>query len=782
MGSVKWMVMFALLGIASQIAQAVFTASVFSSTSTTAILRWSKVTGASSYKITVIPKSTPGSPIAFTLFGPNTVLGSVHNLSPNTAYNFIIQALDAAELQLDRTVIESSSAPAMVAIEKVKPDDSSTLIVEFSETTGATHYIIRVQNSNGHFSENSVSSSPAKIQSLTPYTDYSVSIRSAKNDSQSQPSAPMEAKTVLPPPQVTSSSPSNYSIIVSWPPVAYAVLYTVDVCKFGSSSLMFNTTDTNLTVSNLDAGSLYTIQAYAWDPEGRQGESLFINQTTRPPSPSEVNVSMTMAELSVSWKLEQDVYGTVNYHVTSDRNLTCNTISNSCILYPAACGEIHTIQVTAYNMAGPSYPSSPVVFITYPCPPEPLGVVEPEPGNCTLMWNAVPHAEKYRAFIKRVDGSEETCNTTSYNCSFHCQCGYTYLLSVYAINQAGSSPQGKVLNYTTLPCCPTDVSVSLVSTDTLEMIWTPARGAELYQIRAVDNSEIILCNDTSPVCALSDLSCDTSYSVVVMPCNDIRGCNHACPSHTKDTAPCMPKNLEVNLKNSSCITVSWVANNRAATYTVSVLGHGQRHNSILNCTTATNSCDITDLSCGSAYDVSVIATSAAGQSLPSYSDIVVTGANTFITSLTSSKGHARCHTQDSHCLMGCITCGTNYTVTMEAFSQIGLMANCTYQGFSSSACCPSGVKLYKMANNTVRVYWRTSSSYHSYVAEMTSSSSSANYTCTTLAGENSCDMPNIQCGNVYHVVVAPLTLEGAKVQFCAQRMYSVIYRGKRSVD
>lgn len=60
------------------------------------------------------------------------------------------------------------------------------------------------------------------------------------------------------------------------------------------------------------------------------------------------------------------------------------------------------------------------------------------------------------------------------------------------------------------------------------------------------------------------------------------------------------------------------------------------------------------------------------------------GSTSFIISLTSSRGHARCHTQESHCLMGCITCGTNYTVTMEAYSRSGQRSNCTYQGFSSS--------------------------------------------------------------------------------------------------
>lgn len=86
-----------------------------------------------------------------------------------------------------------------------------------------------------------------------------------------------------------------------------------------------------------------------------------------------------------------------------------------------------------------------------------------------------------------------------------------------------------------VPCCPEGVVVSAVSTDTLEITWTASRGAELYQTRAADGPDVILCNDTAPVCALSDLSCDSSYSVLVTPCNEISGCNRGCSAHTKDT-------------------------------------------------------------------------------------------------------------------------------------------------------------------------------------------------------------------------------------------------------
>ncbi|XP_061681223.1 fibronectin type III domain-containing protein 7-like [Syngnathoides biaculeatus] len=794
-----------------------FTASVFTKTSRSTTLRWNRYAGASSYLITVSLEGTQDI-IAFTQFGENTVMGTVNSLSPNTLYVFTVQPLDNNQVPLDITTVQSLTAPELMdPIQKVKPKDSQTLIVEYNLVPGATHYIIRVQSSDSSYREETVYSSPAEINSLTPYTEYTLSIMAGNSGGRNQPSPSVTGKTVLSPLQLSTSGPSNDTIVISWDPIDSAVQYTVVMYDVSSNTPMKqNTSSNSVTFSGLDAGSLFMIMGYGWDAEERKGErSLYINQTTRPPMPASIDVSVVMsadqAILSVSWELNQ-VYGNVEYYVISDQNLTCNTTSSLCILSPVACGEVHTIQVLASNDAGPGYPSSPVEFITFPCAPESLALVESVEGNCTLSWDIEPYADSYMAYIKKWGGSELTCNTTSNTCNYHCQCGYTFHMYVFAYNHAGSSPQGPVVNYTTLPCCPDDVSVSLVSTETLEITWAASRGAELYETRVADISEVILCNDTAPVCALSDLSCDSSYSVVVTPCNDMSGCNYACKAHTKDTAPCMPLHIQLDHKNPSCVNVSWTTSNRDAIYIVSAMGQDEKH----TCTSSGSSCELTDLPCGSIYEVTIIATSAAGQSLPSYFETLETepccpanptvhqvtqamtnvswlhakGAYSFITSLTSPRGHASCHTQDVHCLMGCITCSTNYTVTIEAFSHSGRSANCTYQGFSSSACCPSGVRVYKMDRNSLRLLWRNADSSHRYIAEMIGSNNY--YNCTTSAGETSCNIENVQCGDIYLVVVAPLTREDSKVSFCAQRVYSVTcsgsdvgtvnYRGKRSVD
>ncbi|XP_068176518.1 fibronectin type III domain-containing protein 7-like [Antennarius striatus] len=795
--------------------------SVFSATSKTMILRWTRVVGATSYRISVARLDSPSDPIAFANFGENTVMGSINSLSPNIMYTFTLDALDVAQATLISASLDSTTAPqVMGSIHTVKSKDSRNLIVEFDPSVGATHYIIRVRNAYGFYREDTVWSSPAEITDLEPYTDYTLSVIAVNGELRSQPSPPVNAKTILPPPQFdNTSSPTNDSITVSLYPIAQAVSYNLSLYKLSSgTSLVYTTSDTIFTISGLEAGSLYMIDAVAMDVEGREGErSSYVNQTTRPPTPTSVSASVVsgnLSGLSVSWELDPDVDGYIHYRVMTDQYLYCNSTSNSCVLWGISCGEIYTIYVIAVNDAGPTYPSSPLVFVTYPCPPGSLAYQASSEGNCSLTWDAVPHADGYKAYIKRGDGGEDTCNTTSNNCTYHCECGFTYLLSVFAFNEAGKSPQGNVLNYTAVPCCPENVAVAAVSTDTLEITWMPSRGAVDYKIEAQDWQSYIhfvQCKDTAPVCALSDLHCDTPYHVHVSPCNEVSGCNYQCEYQIQDTAPCMPADLMLHSNNSTSIGVSWTANNRDANYMVSAVGYDGVH----TCTTSGSYCDITDLPCGSEYEVSVMAVSAAGQSLPSFSDSLETapccpehltvdqvtqamtnvswsyakGAHSVITSLTSMHGHARCHTKDSHCLMGCITCGTNYTVTMEAYSHSGQMSNCTYNRFSSSACCPSGVKIYK-AGNSLRVYWHNAGGNYSYVTEMVASSN--NYTCTASLGENSCDVAGVQCGEVYSVVVAPLTLEGAKVLFCPHRLYSVtclgsnvgtvIYRGKRSVD
>ncbi|XP_066529361.1 fibronectin type III domain-containing protein 7 [Hoplias malabaricus] len=790
------------------------TISIYTVTSKSAVVRWTSYSSSSSYRVTASPRNSP-EPSVFSSFSQNSVMGSINSLSPNTAYTFKVEALDGSMTVLAQASVDGSTAPDVPVIKTASSKQSQNMTVEFLGVPGATSYILRAETSDGSFfSETSVPGSPGTVVGLQPYTVYTLSVMSVNSAGRSQPSEFIQAKTVLAAPQLTTSSPSDSSIVVIWAPVPHAVLYSLSIISEDSYLQdRLNTTNTTISFYGLRNGTNYCIKGNAWSPENVPGDDFTVCQITRASPPQSVTLQMVSgtSALSVSWAA---VHGANQYTVISSSSLNCTSSSSQCTLTPLSCGQIYNISVIAINQAGPSLPSVPQQFISFPCPPEPLRVDEISAGNCSVVWSSVSYVNYYTAFIKRDDGIEETCNSTGTSCNFHCYCGYSYIMSVFANNQAGSSPPGPLLNQTTLPCCPANISVSSVSWESVMVSWSVVRGADLYETEALGANGALVCNDTSPVCVLSDLTCNTRYNLLVSACNDPRGCNRTCSPQTYQTAPCMPEIVQVTQSNSSSINITWTSANSAANYTVSVIGSV---GNALTCHSNGTSCSVAGLPCGTSYSISAIASTTAGFSMPSYSVPFETapccpniltvlqvtqamsnvswsaaqGAQSFIASLTSSRGNAQCHTTQSTCLMGCITCGTNYTVSLEAISSTGHKAECTYHGFSTSECCPSGIRLFRRVNNTLRVQWRSSNPLSNYTAQVTGTISS--HSCSLLQlGQNSCDVSDIICGDVYSVVVAPVNTDGSMVQFCSSKMYSVfctgnnvgmvLYRGRRSVD
>lgn len=71
-------------------------------------------------------------------------------------------------------------------------------------------------------------------------------------------------------------------IVVTWEPVAHAVLYTFVIIQEGSNlRIVKSTNDTTLILDGLEAGSNYTIKAQALDDQGRPGDDQTFSQITR---------------------------------------------------------------------------------------------------------------------------------------------------------------------------------------------------------------------------------------------------------------------------------------------------------------------------------------------------------------------------------------------------------------------------------------------------------------------------------------------------------------------
>uniref|UniRef100_A0A3B4AYA2 Fibronectin type-III domain-containing protein n=1 Tax=Periophthalmus magnuspinnatus TaxID=409849 RepID=A0A3B4AYA2_9GOBI len=678
-------------------------------------------------------------------------------------------------------------SPEVPAISKTYSKSSESITVEFPNVTGATFYVVRAESKIGtFFSETRVMGSPGTIQGLQPYTEYEISIMSGNAGGRSQPSYPNDQKTVIVAPNLKTKSPTNSSIVVTWDPVDHAELYTFVIIQEGSTvPLNRNTTETLLELNNLQPGTNYTIKAQALDDMRRPGDDQTFSQITRPATPDVLDVQINQGKSTtlIYWGL---VTGASNYTVLTSNNQTCKASSDSyCFIGPVECGQNQTLSVTAYNEAGPSEPSNPALYLT-------CGVEEYEPGNCSVMWDEVKMVDYYMVFVKGNDGNEKMCNTTETRCSFECTCGHSFISLVVPYNSAGGSPVFELVNYTTIPCCPDRINITLVSSETVEIEWSEVSGAELYEVTAEETNDIIHCNDTETICALSDLHCDTTYSIKVTPCSEIRGCNKTCKAHTQVTAPCAPEIINITQVNADTYRVHYSTPNKAGTaYTITASAPGTTQPYV--CTSTESSCELTGLPCGTVFEVMGAAWSNdGGRSLPGYEEILetgpccpqnvvvkqvtqamtnvswshATGASSFITSLTSRRGEAKCHTVDNSCLMGCITCGTNYTISMEAISTIDHVSHFT------GPCCPTNIKLYRKPDKLqLRVYWR-SLGPHIYNHTVALTGQMANLKCEAAPGVRYCDVLESACGNVYTVLVAPVLPDGTKTDFCQERTYS----------
>ncbi|XP_023787751.1 fibronectin type III domain-containing protein 7 isoform X1 [Cyanistes caeruleus] len=708
-------------------------------------------------------------------------------------------------------IFSANTAPDTPVIDQAYSKLSNSITVEWRAVPGANNYMLTAQDGDS-FVETIVKNSPGTVTGLKPATLYRITVRSINSGGKSQPSPFRKVKTVLAAPILSVHSPSCDSIAVSWKAVHMAAGFSVSLMRSDGlgRKLKQNTTNTSLIFTNLDPGTLYTIRAYAWNANGMPGDDFTYNQSTSPNAPVDVKVAFSSGALRavVSWMPSE---GALTYSVTVSSGLLklrCNTSSASCMVPSLQCGSEYYVSVTAYNDAGSSEPTDAVSLKTIPCAPVNISIEEDEPDHLLVSWSSVSLGHYYVVFVKSDDGLEVHCNTSYTQCHFQSDCGFTYFISIFAYNKAGQSPLGDVFNYTTTPCCPSDFRAVFMSSDTVRVTWAPVRGADLYETRAASRSGVLLCRDTATACTLSALQCSTPYNITVFSFSEARGSNTSCAPQYVATAPCSPEIKNISKEGLSVISVQWQPNNEEATYVVTARGEA----GLWHCTSTRNSCTLMDLPCGSAFSVSAIARSPAGQSLPSYSipletapccpnDLILTqvtqsvtniswsvgrGAQTYITILESPKGQAKCHTLQTYCLLGCITCGTNYTVSLRAITETGLTSSCTYQGYSSSACCPSGVKLYRLGNNGIRVFWQASDETINYNANL--HGSKGNFSCTPSSGLSHCDITKIPCGDVYTVVVAPVTDKGPKLTFCPKKIYSVtcsgssvgmvIYRGR----
>ncbi len=244
------------------------------------------------------------------------------------------------------------------------------------------------------------------------------------------------------------------------------------------------------------------------------------------------------------------------------------------------------------------------------------------PGQATVSWIA-PTTGLAVTSYKAVASNGASCTAAVPTCVvtglFY---GTTYTFTVTATNSYGTSPASAVSNAImpteTAPAAPTHV-VATAGSQSAKISWTAAlaNGAAITQYTATLSPGGFTCVTATLSCEVTDLTNGTTY-VATVNARNVVGVGPASVAVTvtpKLLAPNPPVNILIR-RLSGALAVHWsasFANGATITgYVVTATGGGMTR----TCTTTGLGCVVRGLVNGIAYQVSVVAQSAGGSSVP----------------------------------------------------------------------------------------------------------------------------------------------------------------------
>ena len=258
-----------------------------------------------------------------------------------------------------------------------------------------------------------------------------------------------------------------------------------------------------------------------------------------------------------------------------------------------------------------------------PSAPQGLAVTGSSQTSISVSWNASTDNVGVSGYdLYRNGTSIGTTSATSRTFS-SLTCGTSYTLGVDAFDAAGNKSAASTISASTAACpdtqaptAPTGLTVTGSTTTSLSISWSASfdnvsvTGYDVYK-----GSTVAGTTSTFTSYTVSGLTCGTSYTLAV-DAFDAAGNKSAKTSLTTSTAACAdtqapttPTGLTVTGSTTTSVSISW----SASFDNVSVTGYDVYKGSTVAGTTSTfTSYTVSGLTCGTSYTLAVDAFDAAG--------------------------------------------------------------------------------------------------------------------------------------------------------------------------
>ncbi|XP_045905931.1 receptor-type tyrosine-protein phosphatase beta [Micropterus dolomieu] len=632
-------------------------------------------------------------------------------LSTNDTWTFISEFLCGQEYFLsvqavDSVCTSSPSQPSKLKSEPCPPTGVSSFmnclsniaVVSWNNSAGAEFYTATVTQKDGQSASCWSDSKQCGIPNVRCGQNYTVTVIGSREKCNSDPS---KALTLLSVPCVPTDVEvkmrcSKNQAVVSWSASEGALSYKVTAQSSEGAMLLCESATLMCTLTNLTCGQSYSVQVVAQDNSCSSLPSPPTNFSSVPCTPNIGSVVLDCYTNSVllEWAYAE---GALTYTATAQSSRghvsTCTSDITNCELQDLQCGETYNVVTVASNEKCSSPPSTISQVMSVPCPPgDVVAVLQCSNNTARVKWQPSRGADFY---IVEAFGMEEHvsgCETNTQSCILDdLKCGFTYNISVIAVNSVCNVSQSDEIQLQAVPCVPQQVEARVVcASDAVAVSWEPSKGALSYTTVAQGNGGYAsTCNSSQTTCLFDELLCGLNYSITVSASDE--KCSSAGSSAVQlNTVPCVPLHVTAAMvcSNNTGI-VSWEQGEGVSSYMVQAFGpNGNK----AMCNSTVNSCQLSNMQCGQLYNLTVTA-------------------------------------QDGRC------------DNSRAFLNL-----------QSVPCRPTNVKAsLQCQSNSAAVTWEPASGALSYLAVGVTASGSHHTDCNNTMTH--CDLRNLQCGQTYNVSV-----------------------------
>jgi hypothetical protein len=363
------------------------------------------------------------------------------------------------------TVTTLPDPPGEVTAKKIT---SSSFDINFTNSTGATDYLLRV---NDLSPVNVVTGQ--SIRGLTPGTKYNLKL-SSKNASGSSSVNESSVTTIIDPPTfVQSETPTTSSFPVSFVGSQGATAYDIIVTDDSNSNITQSVTTLNNNVRGLLAGTTYNFVVIAKNAIVSSLPAVPITVKTTPSVPANIQ-KMDITEKSFTLKFTGSK-GATSYILKDTSNIKINTTNTEIPVNDLSAAVAYNFTLAASN--GHTSSTTVIDVLTVPKPP-----IVTLPTDITTSSFAVNFTESKGAKGHYyMDISNNKIEAKSGDTISKLTPGTIYNFPLYAYNESGSSTVSLV-SVLTVPNPATTLTSSRITNVSFVLGFTSSFGTSSYDI------------------------------------------------------------------------------------------------------------------------------------------------------------------------------------------------------------------------------------------------------------------------------------------------------------